>query len=379
QTESFIDEINLSITNATKGDFSRAISDEGMQGAFVEAIEHVRESINIMKAQELKKRRDALNTELSILNVGVTESFSVIQENLGQNIKDLKDVTRATKSAAQLSDESRENIEMIVNELHTLSEQVAINNESIGNLANQAGEITSIIELITDIADQTNLLALNAAIEAARAGEHGRGFAVVADEVRKLAERTHKATGEISVSIKTLQQEMSDIQTSAETMTQVVEQASGQITGFEDTLVQLNENATQIVDYSYNMENNVFVVSAKIDHIMYKSRAYNSIMMGEAKLDIQTPHECELGKWYDEEGKRRFGNTAAYTQISEPHRKVHENANANMAFVHDGIDNSHIDNAQDIIRRFQEMELASDTLFQLMDNMLQESQTIYSK
>ena len=166
QTESFIEEINTCISDATRGDFSRTISDAGMQGAFVEAIGNVGNSIAIMKEQEVKKRRDALNADLSTLNIGVTESLSVIQENLGRNINDLKNITGATKSAASLSQESRSKIETIIHELHKLNEQVTVNNESIGNLASQAGEITSIIELITDIADQTNLLALNAAIEA---------------------------------------------------------------------------------------------------------------------------------------------------------------------------------------------------------------------
>jgi methyl-accepting chemotaxis protein len=379
QTERFISEINLSIANATNGDFSRPISNDGMQGAFVEAIGNVRGSISVMEEQDAKKRKDALNAELSLLNNGVSESMTVIQDNLSQNITDLKDVTQATKEGASLADESRSNIETIVQELHALNDQVSVNNESIGNLANQAGEITSIIELITDIADQTNLLALNAAIEAARAGEHGRGFAVVADEVRKLAERTHKATGEISVSIKTLQQEMSDIQTSAEKMTEVVEHASGQITGFEETLIRLNNNAGRIVTNSYYMENSLFIVLAKIDHILYKSRAYNSVIVGDAQLDMMSSDQCRLGKWYNDEGKRRFGATSSYPKVQQPHHIVHENANANIAYIHDGIEGSHLENGPEIIRRFKLMEEASNELFALMDNMLLEVKEVYSE
>ncbi len=167
QIEQFIEEINLSISGATKGDFSRPISSEGMHGDFVEATTLVCGSIKAMKDQEVKKRRDAMNAELSQLSVGVTESLSVIQDNLNQNITDLKDVTLATQDAASLANESRDSTSAIVNDLNQLIAQVEVNSGGISNLAGQTSDITSVIELITDIADQTNLLALNAAIEAA--------------------------------------------------------------------------------------------------------------------------------------------------------------------------------------------------------------------
>jgi len=368
-----IDEINSTITDASKGIFTHTISSDGMKGEFVVAVENVAKSIEFMRIQHQNALRDSFNSKLSTRSVGVSESLTVIQSDLKLNIKNLKNITSATKSSADLANNSRSSINDAVSELHTLNEQVGMNNASVDELAAQTNNITSVIELITDIADQTNLLALNAAIEAARAGEHGRGFAVVADEVRKLAERTHKATSEISVSIKSLQQGMNEIQTSSEDMKSTVDASTKKIEAFEHTLVELSDGSVNIVDYSYQMENSVFVVLAKIDHILYKSRAYNSLMSLKKVLKEVDSHQCNLGVWYDGEGKSRFSLTPTYSKITTPHHTVHKNANKNLSFLTANAAEDTLKNGDEILANFDSMEDASHELFGLLDKMLNES------
>jgi methyl-accepting chemotaxis protein len=138
-------------------------------------------------------------------------------------------------------------IHKTTSEMAQIAETVRQTSHTIEELGQHSNQISSIVQVIKDVADQTNLLALNAAIEAARAGEQGRGFAVVADEVRKLAERTSKATDEISQMIGSIQ---SSAHAAVTGMGSTVRQVDGGVALARqagDAINQIKEGSGQVV------------------------------------------------------------------------------------------------------------------------------------
>ncbi len=138
--------------------------------------------------------------DISTLVDQIAESSGSVAERTNQALS-------AAKSTGEVANQGALVVQKTIDSMRSIDSGVTSGAESVSRLGARSKEIGQIIGVINDIADQTNLLALNAAIEAARAGEHGRGFAVVADEVRKLADRTTQATKQVAESIQQIQEE----------------------------------------------------------------------------------------------------------------------------------------------------------------------------
>jgi methyl-accepting chemotaxis protein len=184
-------------------------------------------------------------SESTATMAAAVEQMTVTTNQVSDSAKEALDISR---KSGKLSTGGGEIINRASNEMSKIAETVRKASTTIEEVGDHSNQISTVVQLIKDIADQTNLLALNAAIEAARAGEQGRGFAVVADEVRKLAERTAKATDEISRMIELVQH---SAHSAVDAMSVAVKEVGGGVTLANqagETIIQIKDGAGRVVN-----------------------------------------------------------------------------------------------------------------------------------
>jgi len=325
--------------------------------------QHIQELESKLQEKNLKSRADML---MEMQNTNLKTNIVDIQGNLSESVSTAKNTLLKADENIKEFLKIKGTSDAIVTNLDKLSELSTNSADTISGLSSRIDEMTAVLSLIKDISDQTNLLALNAAIEAARAGEHGRGFAVVADEVRKLADKTDKALGEINISLQAIKQD--------------VDNTSEHFDGIHDGITASNEliNIVQrdTASYTGDMENTIngitfvndriFMSLTKLDHVLWKVNAYLSSITGKEQFKFVDYHNCRLGKWYYKgEGKESFSKSPHYSKLEAPHAIVHNGTHKIFALMKEEDPDNQL-----FIEAFKEMETGSDGVFLTLDEIL---------
>jgi methyl-accepting chemotaxis protein len=354
-----------------------------------------------------------------------TEEMSRTITDIARNMAAASETSSTTMHMAEQGQQVADGASSAVNRVYDATINLATMVEKLNNRIN---EISGIATVIKGIADQTNLLALNAAIEAARAGEQGRGFAVVADEVRKLAERTIKATAEITERISSVKAESDQTAKSMESASGEVIQSTEHIGHVRDALTaivtsvqKVRDQITQIAvaveeqsataeEVATNIEKTAGITkemekgsedvthevhrlsgiveelrnstagftlqnaeqlifdNSKTDHVIFMKKI-SAHLKGDVRLDpgkMPDHHTCRFGKWYENAGRQQCGSLPSYRAISQPHERIHTLAREVVSTYTNG-------DAQSAEKIYAEMKGLSLEINQHLDELKRES------
>ncbi|WP_028470440.1 methyl-accepting chemotaxis protein [Neptunomonas japonica] len=378
KVESYFKEVDSCFTHVARGEYDRPALHKGLPGLLEQSLKNINFALLEMKKGTETVAANALHSELHSLNGRhLITNLRQTQNDLLQISEEMEKVEAIVQDNGTAAQHSQQSVSQMVTALDNISSTISSIATVVSKLGEDSAKITDSLSMITGIADQTNLLALNAAIEAARAGEQGRGFAVVADEVKALSRRTKDAAVEVTSTITDFSVHVNEMIEQAESSNKMAAEVSAIVSSFKTQFDTFASGANETLRAITHTKSQAFGSLVKADHVIFKQNGYIALdhsMDRQNEIDATsvTHHNCRLGKWYYEgAGAEFFSNTAAYSKLEAPHAAVHL-AIQNAVALRDSDWGNNSSIRQEIVDSMARAENESDKILQHIDAMIDE-------